>query len=90
MSEKAKREYLDYWYSLSGNLGCTKSFGLKVWMKQQETIDEQFEMLVNQAKTIKEYQDRVEELESILKQFFFTCDGDTILKVKEILEKYDE
>ena len=90
MSDKAKREYLNYWYSLSGNLGCTKSFGLKVWMKQQETIDEQFEMLVNQAATIKEYQDRVEKLESILKQFFFTCDGDTILKVKEILEKYDE
>ena len=66
MSESAKREYLDYWYSLSGNLGCTKSFGLKVWMKQQETIDEQFEMLVNQAKTILEYQERVDKLEKQL------------------------
>lgn len=43
-----KREYLDYWYSLSGNLGCTKSFGLKVWMEQQKKIDE-LEAIINKA-----------------------------------------
>ena len=43
-----KLEYLDYWYSLSGNLGCTKSFGLKVWMQQQKKIDE-LEAIINKA-----------------------------------------
>lgn len=90
MSEEAKRGYLNYWYSLSGNLGCTKSFGLKVWMKQQETIDEQFEMLVNQAKVIMLKQQRIDYLEKTLKEFYFNCDGDTILKVQAILEKSNE
>lgn len=47
-----KREYLDYWYSLSGNLGCTKSFGLKVWMEQQKKIDE-LESIISKMKAEK-------------------------------------
>ena len=74
--EKYKREYLDYWYSLSGNLGCTKSFGLKVWMKQQETIDEQFEMLLNQANTIKKYQDKIKLLKELFEETISGNDSD--------------
>ena len=60
------------------------------WNKQQETIDEQFEMLVNQAKTIMEKNKRIEELEKTLKEFYYVSDAATIFKVKENLEKYDE
>lgn len=74
--EKSKREYLDYWYSLSGNLGCTKSFGLKVWMKQQETIDEQFEMLTNQAKTILEYQKKLKDFKELFEDAIYGHDSD--------------
>ena len=34
-----KSEYLEFWNNLQGDLGCTKSFGYKVWNARQAEIE---------------------------------------------------
>ena len=88
-------EFYHWFNEQSKNLGDTDKklfmmWSSSTWNKQQETIDEQLEMLVNQAKTIMEKNKRIEELEKTLKEFYYVSDAATIFKVKENLEKYDE
>ena len=65
------KEFYDWFNEQSKHLSDTDKklfmmWSSSTWNKQQETIDDQFEMLVNQAKTIKDYQERVDKLEKQL------------------------
>lgn len=46
------------------------------WSEQQKAIDEQFEMLLNQAKTILEYQKKLKDFKELFEDAIYGHDSD--------------
>lgn len=56
------------------------------WNKQQETIDDQHKMLVNQARTIFEYQKKIKEFKELFEEAIYGNDGDVQSYYRKRLE----
>ena len=84
-------EFYDWFNEQSKHISDTDEklfmmWSSSAWNKQQEIIDEQHEMLVNQAKTIFEYQKKIKEFKEFFEEAIYGNDGDVQSYYRKRLE----